>query len=197
MKKTIDYYNENAIAYVEDTVNVDFDRQRAFLLKYLKKGDKILDLGCGSGRDSKAFIEKGFSVVAIDGSEELCKLASSLIGQEVRNITFDQLDYDNEFDGIWACASLLHLSTEESIAVMPLIVKACNPTAIIYMSFKYGDFEGMRNGRFFNYMNEKKFKELIYDTPLNIIETEITGDVRLGRNMEQWYNVLLKIKCEE
>lgn len=194
MSQTIDYYNENATAYVADTLNVDFDKQRDFLLKYLKPGAKILDLGCGSGRDSKKFIEKGFSVVAVDGSAELCKLASQHIGQEVRNIRFDQLDYNNEFDAVWACASLLHLTTEELKNVFPLVIKACKPEAFIYMSFKYGDFEGIRNGRFFNYMKEEKFQALIQGLPLKVIETEITGDVRDGRNEEHWFNVDLIFK---
>ena len=193
MSQTIDYYNENATAYVADTLNVDFDKQRGFLLKYLKPGAKILDLGCGSGRDSKKFIEKGFSVVAVDGSTELCKLASQHIGQEVRNIRFDQLDYENEFDAVWACASLLHLTTEELKKVFPLIIKACKSQAFIYMSFKYGDFEGIRNGRFFNYMNEDKFQTIIQELPLKVIETEITGDVRDGRATEKWFNIIMKI----
>ena len=76
---------------------------------YLKSGDKILDLGCGSGRDSKYFLSKGYDVVSVDGSIEICRLAEKYIGKYVRNIFFDELDYVNEFDAVWASASLLHV----------------------------------------------------------------------------------------
>lgn len=191
MNETIEYYNKNAEKYIADTQNVDFEEMQSFFLKYMKKGATILDLGCGSGRDSKAFIEKGYSVVAVDGSAAFCEYASKYIGQEVRNIDFTQLDYENAFDGVWACASLLHLSSQDLAKVLPLIIKACKMGAYIYMSFKYGDFEGIRNERYFTYMNEQRFSSLIQGLPLQIVETKLTGDVREGRATEFWYNVIL------
>lgn len=192
MNKTLAYYEQNAKSYIEDTVNVSFDIQRNFFLKYLPAKSKILDLGCGSGRDSKAFIEQGYTVCAVDGSNRLCEFASAFIGQPVRNLLFTQLDYVNEFDGIWACSSLLHLSIKELYQVLPLLIKACNKNAIIYMSFKYGDFEGYKGERYFTYMNEKKFRDVIQDYPLKIIEESISSDVRKNRETENWYNVILK-----
>lgn len=194
MNETIEYYNKNAEKYIADTQNVDFEEMQSFFLKYMKKGATILDLGCGSGRDSKAFREKGYSVVAVDGSAAFCEYASKFIGQEVRNIDFTQLDYENAFDGVWACASLLHLSSQDLAKVLSLIIKACKKDAYIYMSFKYGDFEGIRNERYFTYMNEQIFASLIQGLPLKIVETKLTGDVREDRATEYWFNVILLIR---
>lgn len=75
---TIDYYNQNAKQYYKSTVSLDFSDNRDRFLKYLPAAGHILDFGCGSGRDTKAFLKKGFLVTAVDGSKEMCKLATKL-----------------------------------------------------------------------------------------------------------------------
>ena len=110
MDATISYYNQNALEYFVKTVNVPMQNLYDKFEIYLKSGDKILDLGCGSGRDSKYFLSKGYDVVSVDGSIEICRLAEKYIGKYVRNIFFDELDYVNEFDAVWASASLLHVA---------------------------------------------------------------------------------------
>ena len=115
MSKTIDYYNLNAESFFESTVNVDMSAQYHMFEKRLYAGAHILDCGCGSGRDSKYFLEQGYEVTAIDGSEELCKKASELTGLDVKNMLFQDIAFENEFDGIWACASLLHVDNLHDI----------------------------------------------------------------------------------
>ena len=88
------------------------------------KDDHKIDLGCGSGRDSKHFIEKGFRVVPVDGSPEMCKFAESYLGSPVRCLQFSKLDYKKESDGIWACASLLHVPKQNLDAVMQRVERA-------------------------------------------------------------------------
>ena len=114
MDKTLEYYNNAAKEYVKDTMdaNVLLDLN-SFFLKNLPAKAAILDIGCGSGRDSKLFIEKGYTVTAIDGSTEICKLASDYIGQDVICMKFDEIDYENRFDGVWACASILHVPSKD------------------------------------------------------------------------------------
>ncbi len=196
MKKqinTIYYYNHNFKSFIDDTISVNFDEQRQILLKYLCPGAHILDLGCGAGRDSKAFIEKGFKVTALDGSSELCKVASEYIGQEVKCITFDELDEHNKFDAVWACASLLHVPMNELPSVFERIEEALKPKGYLYASFKYGDFEGERKGRYFTNMTEERLKQLL-DTfeGLKIVEIVLTSDVRPGRENEYWLNTVIK-----
>lgn len=193
MNKTIEYYNINSDLFIDSTKDVEFDKMQNMLIKYLKKGDCILDLGCGSGRDSKAFLEKGFKVVSVDGSKKLCKFAKNYIGRDVINSTFQDFKSNIKFDGVWACASLLHLPYEELKKVMKNISTMIKLEGYFYLSFKYGDFEGERNGRYFTDMTEEKFKELIKDMKeYKLIEKHITEDVRASRENEKWLNIILK-----
>lgn len=193
MNKTIKYYNKNSELFVSSTKDVEFNKMQNMLLKYLKKGDYILDLGCGSGRDSKAFLEKGFKVVSIDGSEKLCNIASSYIGQEVIFTTFQNFKSDIKFNGIWACASLLHLPYKDLKEVIKNLRNNLKEEGYFYLSFKYGEFEGERNGRYFTNMTEKKFRNLIKDIlEYEIVEEKITLDARKGREEEKWLNIILK-----
>ena len=193
MNKTIEYYNKNVELFVSSTKDVEFNKMQNMLLKYLKKGDYILDLGCGSGRDSKAFLEKGFKVVSVDGSEKLCNIASSYIGQEVIFTTFQNFKSDIKFNGIWACASLLHLPYKDLKEVIKNLRNNLKEEGYFYLSFKYGEFEGERNGRYFTNMTEKKFRNLIKDIlEYEIVEEKITSDDRKGREEEKWLNIILK-----
>lgn len=192
---TLDYYNEKADSFVDGTRNVDFSVLQNEFTSYIKEGGRILDLGCGSGRDSKAFLERGFEVEAVDGSQELCRLAAEYIGQPVICAIFQEYEPEGLFDGIWACASLLHLTQDEAKAVMKKLAAALKEKGVFYVSFKYGTFSGERNGRFFTDMDESSFDALLEDIPQLAIDREyITEDVRPGREAEKWLNVFLKKK---
>ena len=193
MTKTLAYYNQFAKAYNETTLTIEFQSKREFLLKYLKPHAHILDLGCGSGRDSKAFLQQGYKVTAMDGSQVLCQLASETIGQPVKCQLFHELDEVNTYDAVWACASLLHLPTIELKQTLKKIEKALKDEGYFYASFKYGEFEGYREERFFNDFTEESFKTLLKDIPtLTIIETEVTTDVIPGRENVSWLNLMMK-----
>lgn len=192
VNKTIEYYNENAEEFVKGTCNADMSENQNIFLNYLNKEDYILDLGCGSGRDSKVFIDKGYNVTAIDGSLELCKKAASFIRQKVLNLKFNDIDFENKFNGIWACASLVHVDKEDFKNIFNKITLALKENGVFYVSFKYGEFEGLRNGRYFLDINEeilenitKEFNDLLID------KTWITSDVRKNRDEEKWFNAIL------
>lgn len=192
--KTLDYYNKNADNFVSNTISVDFKRTQDKFLDKLQ-GKRILDFGCGSGRDTKYFLEKGYEVDAVDGSEELCKAASKYTGIQVRQMLFQELIEQNRYDGIWACSSILHLSKDELRIVFPKMLDALCSNGIIYTSFKYGEFEGERNGRFFTDFTIETFSEFISDIDnIKMEEDWITGDVRSGRGEEKWLNLILR-KC--
>lgn len=188
----IEYYNTNAASFVAGTQNVDMSLWRDKFETYVSDGSRILDAGCGSGRDSKAFIQHGFSVVAFDASREMRKAASELIGQEVWQMKFEELSFDEEFDGIWACASLLHVSYEELPGVMKKLKKALKPKGVIYVSFKYGDGKMTKGERTFSNFTETTVEKLLNDTGFEMIESGITGDVRKGRGDEKWINAIAK-----
>lgn len=192
-KSTIEYYNNSALDFYKSTVNVEFTTMQERFLSKLKKGDFILDFGCGSGRDTKFFIEQGYQVEAVDGSSHLCKLASEYTGMNVKNMFFHELSEVEKYDGIWACSSILHLPVVELIEVMKKMAVALKENGIIYTSFKYGTFEGERNGRFFTDMTEETFADFMREIEdLTVEEQWITSDVRPGRGEEKWLNLILR-----
>lgn len=195
LDKTINYYDTNAKEFVEGTLNVDFKAtQDKFINKLPAKG-YILDFGCGSGRDTKYFLDKDFNVEAIDGSIELCKIASEYTKIKVHHMYFNELSRVNKYDGIWACSSILHLSLDDLVDAFKRMSKALKDEGIIYTSFKYGDFSGERNGRYFTDMTEDSFAKLIANVDnLKVEEQWITADVRPQRGNEKWLNLILRKK---
>ncbi len=192
-KTTIDYYDSNASAYTAKTVDVDFAEMQLRFLEKLEDGAFILDFGCGAGRDTKSFLERKFTVDAIDGSERMCEIAEKYTGIIIKHMYFQDLEEVDKYNGIWACASILHLNREELVDVLGRMARALKDKGIIYASFKYGTYEGERNGRYFTDMTEETFAELLEQVPELEIEDEwITLDVREDRTDEKWLNLILR-----
>ncbi|RKJ47662.1 class I SAM-dependent methyltransferase [bacterium 1XD42-54] len=190
---TLGYYDIHADRFYKSTVNVEFATMQRHFLAKLRRGSYILDFGCGSGRDTKFFLEQGYRVDAVDGSKELCKLASRYTEIEVKNMIFQELSEVGRYDGIWACSSILHLPIDELAEVMRKMVIALKEKGIIYTSFKYGTFAGERDGRFFTDMTEETFAEFLSKIKgLDVEEQWITSDVRPGRGEEKWLNLILR-----
>ena len=190
---SIEYYNKNAEEFYRDTVNVDMTTVYQPFLELLPENAHILDAGCGSGRDSFYFIKNGYKVIAIDSSEELSKLAEKLINQPVLHITFQRLDFENKFDGIWASASLLHVPRNEIDVVLNRIAKALKQNGVLFTSFKYGSQEYQKEGRYFNCYDENLMMELIdRNQNLEIIKMWTSNDLRPERENEIWLNSLIR-----
>lgn len=193
MNNTLLYYNTNASSFVESTQSVQMTEAWSRFTKKLAPSSIILDFGCGSGRDTKYFLEHGYQVEAIDGSEELCKVASAYTGITVKKQLFTDLSDVQKYDAIWACSSILHASSDELIIIMRKIWTALKDNGVFYTSFKYGTFEEERNGRYFTDMTEESLSVLLTKvTGFNIEEQWITSDVRPGREEEKWLNVILR-----
>ena len=197
---TTEYYNRNARAYYDQTVNLEISNRYNQFLKFIPLNGKILDAGCGSGRDSLFFKQQGYSVVSFDISKDLVDLASRLIGQKVLHMSFNELNFENEFNGIWASASLLHVPQEEIDDVFGKLSRALKKNGVLYASFKYGDKERKDGDRFFNDFNEEKLNLLMNrHKNLKVEKYWITEDVREDRKNEFWMNVLFKLhsdKCD-
>lgn len=176
MDNTIKYYNQNADQFVQGTLSVDFAAIQERFLAELSADAYILDFGCGSGRDTKYFLEKGYLVEATDGSVELCKRASEYTGIWVKQMLFEELDESEKYDGIWACSSILHLNKCVLKDVLKKMAAALKENGVVYTSFKYGDFEGERNGRYFTDFTPEVFKEYMREVP----------GVAGGRILEHW-----------
>lgn len=193
MTKTIRYYNKNAVNFITSTQGVKFHEIQMRFTGKLFRGAFILDFGCGSGRDTKCFLSKGYRVDAIDGSEEMCRLAGEYTGIMVRRMLFQELSVENRYDGIWACSSILHLPYKELKDVFIKMSRALKENGIVYTSFKYGTFEGERNGRYFTDMTEEKMENLLNETSVFHTEEQwISTDVRPGRGNEKWLNIILR-----
>lgn len=190
---TLDYYERNAEHFAAGTIDVRFEDTQKRFVSYLPEGAYILDFGCGSGRDAKAFLDMGYRVDAIDGSEKICALASDNTGIDVRRMLFSELDECEKYDGIWACASILHLPKKELKIVLQKMIRAVKADGYIYTSFKYGEFEGYGNGRYFTDFTEDSFGRFVGEmTEIRITEKWITSDARPDRCDEKWLNVIMK-----
>ncbi|WP_205126639.1 class I SAM-dependent methyltransferase [Nitrincola tibetensis] len=188
---TLEFYNQNAESFFNDTIQVDMSElYRPFIQRVIPNG-RILDAGCGSGRDAKAFLEKGFQVDAMDASVEMVKLATQHTGLPVKLQTLESVTDIEAYDGIWACASLLHLSEAVLPVVFTQFEAALKPKGVWYMSFKYGNGEREKNGRVFTDLNEERLQELLSHCPsLTLAEQWVTVDQRPDRD-ERWLNVVV------
>ena len=193
---TLDYYNKNSEEYFNSTLNVDMTNTYKAFLKLVPKGGKILDLGCGSGRDSMNFMKLGYEVTAVDGAKELAKKASVLLGNEVIVSTFEELELKEKFHGIWACASLLHIKREDLKTVLNNLYNNLEDNGVFYMSFKYGEKEYVDDkNRYFNCFTDESIISFINEnTKYNILGLYITED-KLGRvNEVKWVNLICNRK---
>lgn len=188
---TIEYYDENAAQYFASTKDIDVENLYEAFLKELPPYSYLLDAGCGSGRDSKYFIEKGFRVHSIDGSQVLAQYATTYIGQLVHHMKFEDLDAIEEFDGIWACASLLHVARTEMIGIFSKFARALKVNGLWYVSFKWGTQDRIVDGRLFTDYNFDTFSDLIHHlSELEVVRLWKSEDLT-GRN-NHWLNALLR-----
>ena len=193
MTDSYNYYNTHTKQYVKTTGEVDMSNQYAIFLPHLEPGSSILDAGCGSGRDSLAFKQRGYSVQAFDASEAMVEAASALGQIPVRKLLFQEMDYDRQFDGIWACASLLHVPKQELNKVFSLLAKALKPKGFLYCSFKNREESFEKDGRVFSCFTPASMQEFIQgQQEFILIEMKVSTDVRPGREDESWVNVVMQ-----
>ena len=186
------YYNQNADKFIKDTINLDMTKHYQPFLSKLKIGNKILDAGCGSGRDTLNFINLGYSVDAFDASREMVAVASRLTGATVLEMTFENLMLSEQYNGIWACASLLHVKRSNLVGVLKTLADLLNDKGVLYTSFKHGQEERQKGDRYFNDMNEQLIKSYIgLINNLELSDIWISADERADRSKESWLNCII------
>jgi len=194
---TMTYYQRNAQTFFDATVGVDMASLYAPFLNRVVPGGRVLDAGCGSGRDAKAFSALGYQVEAFDASAEMVELAAAYTGLPVRQMTFSALEDEERYDGIWCCASLLHLPQAELPEAMQRLARALKPGGVWYLSFKYGVGEREKEGRHFTDLNEAGLEAVVAALPqVSIVEQWATQDKRPDRD-EVWLNALLRKHLSE
>lgn len=191
--KNVEFYNKNADSFFAESVFADMSSIQSRFLAYIPSGGRILDAGCGSGRDSKFFLDAGYDVVSFDASEEMCRRASDYIGKSVLNIRFEEIAYEEEFDGIWACASLLHVSQEALPCILRKMKCALKPGGVLYASFKYGEGTTFRGNREFSDFTEISIISPFEKEGFEIVSNIVGADSRPGRENEKWVNVIGRI----
>jgi SAM-dependent methyltransferase len=192
-RQTRSFYEQNAQSYFNETVKLDIPENRQRFLELVANGGDILDLGCGSGRDSRNFLNLGYQVTPLDVSKKLASLASDYIGRKVVVQSFQTLNYYAKFDGIWACASLLHCPKSEIDGVFKRVINALKPGGVWYMSFKQGERERLdEQGRFFNDYSKAELSSLLeHFRELTIVD--VWTEAKPLRGEEQvWVSALAK-----
>lgn len=193
MNQTIDYYNKNSEKFYKNTVHIDLSELYPKFLRYIPDNGTILDLGCGSGRDSLYFLEKGYIVTSVDASEEMVRLSSELTGQKTQYLRMQDIEFKNEFNGIWACASLLHIDKKITESGFNILCNALRDNGVLYASYKYGKGTSILGDRYYNNYDETSFAEVIDNVNnFEILTYWITKDLRPDRIDEKWLNVILK-----
>lgn len=189
---TIRWYDVRGEAFAADTEGLELGALYDRFLPRLPRGGRILDAGCGSGRDTLAFLRAGYEVVAFDGSRRMVEHARGLTGGDVRHLSFDVIPFRAEFDGVWACASLLHVPGRGIDATLGRLVAALRPGGVLYVSFKYGAAEEVREGRLFSDYDEVSLGALFARQGMSgAPEIWVSGDSRPGHVGERWINGLL------
>lgn len=188
------YYNASATRFVEDSMELDMNEFYEAFLEQLPETAAILDAGCGMGTDSLYFKNLGHYVIAVETSEEICRLAGENIGQSVLFCHFKDMHSKIKFDGIWACASLVHIPRNELINVLNRFIWHLKDHGVIYASFGYGDFEGERDGVYYTQLNEEIAKHLFGESGFEIGRMWVTDDTRQQHAGEKYLNIIAR-KC--
>ncbi len=189
--KSISYYNKYHERFINDTLNLDMSHLYDYFESNLSNKGHILDLGCGSGRDSKYFMDKGYQVTAMDGSEEMVKFCNEILQVPAVHATYENFHPNEDFDGIWACASLLHVDRDVLPIMIQKYVNHMKSQGIFYMSFKEYKEDFEYEGRYFTCFTKHSMEDLLKNIQ-NISIISIRETPGLQNNKLRWISAIVK-----
>jgi SAM-dependent methyltransferase len=185
-------YDRSGARFFTDSAYADLSAIHARFLAHVPPGGAILEAGCGSGRDALAFKRGGYAVTAFDGSAKMVELATTHSGLPVQHLRFEDVAWENAFDGIWSCASLLHVPRSDLEGVMRCLARALKPGGAWFMSFKLGETERFANERHFTDMTPDMLAALLARLDMTLLDAWISDDARPGRDGERWTNAIAR-----
>lgn len=193
---TIDCYNQQASYWGARFLSLDTGKLCQRFLSHLPKKAHILDMGCGPGRDTKYFLDHDYQVTAFDAAEELVKIARDYTGHPILHMTFDEMAFQEEFDGIWSMASLLHLSREDLLRIIgKKLIPALKPQGVLYTCFQEGEGERIAKDRYFTDYTKESLKSLLEQFPdLTILDMWVQEDNTPDRKGRNWVNCIVRKK---
>jgi len=191
---TWNFYEDHADRYAEETAAVDMGEIYKRFEKFLPRKGTLLDAGSGSGRDTKHFLEKGYLVRAFDYSPKLAAISSLFTGIQTEVRSFEDVSEREAYDGIWACASMLHLSKKEIQTSLAGLSHALRINGVIYMSFRYGETARCDDdGRFYSDLDENMISQIIeHSECLKMQEIWISIGEDSFKGNGEWLNVIAK-----
>ncbi len=194
MRATQAFYDQNASSYFAQTSAIDMSSLYTRFLQHVRPRGRILDAGSGSGRDTVEFVKRGYEVDAFDASGSLCKLSAKLTGIETKHLRFQEFSSSPQYDGIWACASLLHVPEADLSDTIRRLVGALKPEGILYVSFKYGSGERIsEDGRFYTDLNEPILRALFKPFPdMKLVDVWISAGEGALADKDQWLNAIAR-----
>jgi SAM-dependent methyltransferase len=192
VRSTLAYYDEHAEEFIARTADVDMRHVYEPFLALLPAGAHILDAGCGSGRDASEFTRRGYQVTAFDGSARLARMAAERTGLPILHLAFEDVAWQEEFDAVWACASLLHLPHAQLPDALSRLVGALKPGGVLFASIKAGAHEGEREGRWFTDTSSDRMRSLLANSGLQLERVWETEDARPDRVGTRWVNALAR-----
>jgi len=192
--RTDAFYRDHARAYRDDTVRIDMSPIYERFLSRLPANARILDAGSGSGRDTLAFLQRGYEVDAFDASPELSALSTALTGVPTKLLRFQEFRAPARYEGIWACASLLHVPRPDLPDALRRLIAALRPGGVLYMSFRHGSQERVsEDGRYFLDMDERRLREQLAAFPsVTIVDLWLSaGESEYSAN-GHWLNAVVR-----
>jgi len=192
-ESTVQFYDSHAQEYFDRTVSADLSPIYDEFVKRVHAGAKVLDAGCGSGRDVRNLHLRGFDVMGIDASSALVKLARQYSGVTCRTMRLENVNFVRRFDAIWACASLLHVPKTKLASVLRRLKAGLVEGGLLYASVQVGNGEMLApDGRYFAYFEPDEFTGFLVKAGFGVEADWISEDTLASQRSLRWLNVFAR-----
>ena len=186
-QETVDTYNKHISDYKELISKEAIDTNLDIFMRMIVSKGKVLDLGCGTGSASLALLKRGFSPFPVDASQEMIKVAESLLKIKARRLSFDEINEHNFYDAIWANFSLLHATKNQFPDILKKLFFALKKEGLLFLSLKRGRGEGRdRLGRFYSYYQKNEAKKFLEKANFQTKKFTEGWSIGLAGEKEKW-----------